>query len=273
MFHRTLLLACLVAISAASAGMAQEMMAFPRGPIDVQSLRAEMLGNVLPGVLAEAPSRAYAETPASVEEAPRDNAELWGLALGQIPDLLYVHCPPLKDGRGLLIADVAEYGPAYEAGLRPGQILLQADDRDLYEPADLPEPSEGLEVLVLHQGEVFQASLAAPSDPNEAVSVPQDDAPAAASRAPASAAAESAEPSNGRSLASKGAVAVPAGSQAISLAYANGRYAIEAMMPVKRGYKKVRLEGTRPQIDKQLEDLPKSMREAIQSRLPQSNLQ
>ena len=101
---------------------------------------------------------------------------------------------------------------------------------------------------------------------------PESSDSAAASPAPASAEAEHAEPSNGRSRASK-AAAVPAGSQAISLAYANGRYAIEAMMPVKRGYKKVRLEGTRPQIDKQLEDLPKSMRQAIQSRLPQSNLQ
>jgi len=263
MFHRTLLLACLVAASAAPVAVAQEMTAFPRGPIDVQSLRAEMLGRMLPGVMAEASSGVYAEAPAGVEEAPPENAQLWGLALGQIPDLLYVHCMALKYGCSVLIAEVVEYGAAYEAGLRPGQILLQAGERDLYEPADLPEPAEGLKLLVLHQGEVYQATLAAAADPDEAVAVPEEDAAAAA--APE---AEYAEPA-----AEPAGEPVPAAAQAISMAYANGQYAIEAMMPVKRGYKKVRLEGTRRQIERQLEDLPKSMRQSIRSRLPQSGLQ
>ena len=253
MYNRSLLLVGLAVVSAAAIGMAQERMPRFDGPIDVQSLRSRTLGDIVPREMLEAPMPAE---PFTTVEPPRGSAASWGITLGQIPDLLYLHCPALKDGRGLLIADVLPDSPAEQAGLCPGQILLKIDDEALYRPADLPELRRALEVLLLDQGEVVKTTLS-PCPPEDLVPAPPIRGDAV-------------YPESYRLPSRRSAVSDSADmQQAIAVACANGQYKIEAMMPVGRGYKKVRLEGTRRQVEKQLADLPPSLRSAIRRQLPE----
>ena len=247
MTSRRLLLTGLVAVTVVSAGIAQELMPRLDGPIDVQALRAQTLGEVLPEVLLP-------EEPAP----PRPgNARLWGIAVAPVPELLAMHCPPLRDGRGLLITDVARFGPADDAGLRAGQILLQVDDNVLYRPSDLQRPNADAVIELLVQGEVVTTTLE--PKPHPGLARPADAAVAAPAfeRMPREALSGS--------VFSDGAP----GAEAISIAGANGRYKITAVVTTEDGPERVMLRGTRGEIEEQLDGLPRSVRGAVRRRLSQ----
>ena len=253
MTTRIPLLACLAIVTAASIAAAQDMRQFSRGPIDVQSLRAQTLGNM------------FTE---KHEKPARRVANPWGISFGRIPDLLYVHCPQLQDGRGLLVADVEKHGPADRAGLQAGQILLQMDDQVLSRPADLPQPRVGTEIFLLDRGELMETAVPAPRDTRQIVSAQQDPKPAAvAGKRKADAVESLAAPAN-RSMARSLLSEAPDSPQAISMAMANGQYQIEATVPAEKGQKTYRLEGTRREIDQQLKSVPTSLRTSIQKQLP-----
>ncbi len=245
MFHRSLSFVCLAALAVGSTVAAQDML----GPIDVQSLRARTLNSVLPETMAES---MMAEP--EMTAAPCENVQSWGVVLGEIPELLYLHCPALQDGRGLLITHVCQYGPAEEAGLVSGQILLQVGEQVLYKPADLPVLCRPMKVALLDKGEVVETTLTPVA--LDAV-VPDREMrgfSAERFRMPAT-----------RGLSTTSATSSSDSQQAIAIGMTNGRYKIEAM----DADGKVKLQGTRAEIDRQLKSVSKPLRQAIQSRLPQ----
>ncbi|NQT35974.1 MAG: hypothetical protein HQ581_00705 [Planctomycetes bacterium] len=246
MFYRSLSFVCLAALAVGSTVAAQDML----GPIDVQSLRARTLGEVLPGAMAES---MMAEP--DMTAMPCDNAQSWGVVLGEIPELLYIHCPALQDGRGLLITHVCQYSPAEEAGLVSGQILLQVGEQVLYKPADLPVLCRPAKVALLDEGKVVEATLAPVAIDAAVPDREMRGFSAERFRMPAT-----------RGLSTTSATSSSDSQQAIAIGLTNGRYKIEAMDVDG----KVKLQGTRTEINRQLKSVPKPLRQAIQSRLPRT---
>jgi hypothetical protein len=74
-------------------------------------------------------------------------------------------------------------------------------------------------------------------------------------------------PASGGVSVSSTAISTAGGQNAISMAYVNGKYKIEAVVPAEKGSLKVKLEGSRREIDQQLKKLPKSAQRMIRTQL------
>jgi len=238
-----------VLLTLAAAALAQPA-GFPQGPLDIDSLRSQVMSRHFGAVdgqdfgLESARSR-------MVDELDLDEQIWleWGVAVAPVPELLYMHCPELKPDTGLLIETIRPGSPAEKAGLAVGQIVAGAEEEWLLSPRDLPSlvQPQGLTVLVagqLRQVEIRpdRTLLSAHKTRAELRSTPSR--------------------SSAFSAAADGG-----GSQAISLAQANGIFEIEASYATAQGQQKVHLSGNRRQIDKSMADLPASLRQAIEHRL------
>jgi hypothetical protein len=171
------------------------------------------------------------------------------MRLAPVPELIYLHCPKLKQDAGLLIEAVHPGGPAEKAGLAPGEIIAGTEQQWIYSPEELPELAAPQALIVLQAGKLCKVvvqPLLADEQADEAT---------------AGAAAESAD-------ACKSACD---GCQAISMACVNGRYQIEAAYTTPQGPCKVQLNGTRAEIEKSLALLPPAVKQAIESRLDRAS--
>ncbi len=233
-----------------SAGALAQTADFPQGAINFDSLRSQVMSRHFGPADGAGPK---------MESAPSliaDNQDLgeriwseWGVAVAPVPKLLYMHCPKLKLDAGLLIEAIRPGSPAERAGLIAGQVVAGVQDEWLFSAEDLPRLIEPRTLTVLMAGELGEVEV----QPN---------------RVPLSAGKSNAKPlSAPLSSSAWDAAADGGGSQAISLAHANGIFEIEASYATAKGQQKVHLSGTRRQIDKSMADLPAPLREAVKQRL------
>jgi hypothetical protein len=247
------------------------------GPIDINELRRHVMARQFdmtdqrwPTELDSAPSGTL---------IPEQEANLvpdpiwpeWGLRVAPVPQVLYMHCPQLKQDAGLMIEAVLPGGPAERSGLVPGQVIAGTDQRWLAWPDELPGSDGPQDLVVLVAGKLRKVRVE-PIPAAEAVT-----GPAAGSAAelgatrpnpPVSSRTSSAVArSGGRSVASSASSSTGGGNQAISMACANGHYEIEASCVTPEGRLKYRLSGTRSEIENSMADLPPSLRQAIEHRL------
>ena len=223
---------------------------FPQSPSDFDSLRNQVMSRHF-GPAARADLRLDAVPSLLTEKEALDKQiwKEWGVAVAPVPQMLAIHCRALKPGAGLLIEAVRPGSPAEKAGLAAGQILAGVEDEWILSADDLPRLSEPQTLAILVAGQLQQVTI-------EPAAALQSAGPATTklrSLSPQASAFSTAEKSRG--------------SQAISMAYANGIFDIEASYATAKGEKKVHLNGTRQQIDKLMADLPESLQQAITSRL------
>lgn len=235
----------LLALSAAA--LAQS--GFPQGPPDFNSLRNQVMSRHF-GPAANEDLRMDAAAPLMMGRLDLDEQiwSEWGVAVAPVPQLLYMHCPKLKQDVGLLIDAVRPDSPAEQAGLIAGQVLAGIEEKWLLSASDLPSLSEPRTLIVLVAGELRKVKIQPSTTPLLA------NQPSAKLRSAPSAATFSAAADGGES-------------QAISLACVNGVFDIEASYATAKGQEKVHLTGSREQIEKSMADLPDSLRQAIKRRL------
>lgn len=101
------------------------------------------------GVAAENPATG---NPAVEDPTQVDQASVWGLELGQVPDLLRLHVPMLGPKSGLVVTSVDPTGPAAKLGVRTGDILMEVDGRPVRRPSKLGRPDDHLVITVLRRG-------------------------------------------------------------------------------------------------------------------------
>ena len=214
---------------------------FPQGPSDFDSLRNQVMSRHFgPAAETNLPLKHDLDTQIWLE---------WGLAVTPVPQMLAIHCPKLKPGTGLLIESVRPGSPAEKAGLVAGHILAGVGNEWLLSADELPRLSEPQNLTVLVAGKLYQAEI----QPD--LTLPSAGYPKTKLRS---------VPSQTSAFST---AAKSSGSQAISMACANGIFDIEASYATAKGQKKVHLKGTRQQIDKLMTDLPPALKSAIEQRL------
>jgi len=148
-----------------------------------------------------------------------------------------------------LIEKIRPGSPAEKAGLVAGQVLAGAEEEWFQSVHDLPRLVEPQTVIVLVAGRLCEMDI-------------QPD------RTPLSAGNSTAElRSAPASVSAFGAAADEDGSQAISMACANGIFDIDASYATAKGRQKIHLSGTRKQVEKSMADLPAPVQQSIQRRL------
>lgn len=88
----------------------------------------------------------------AVDGATYDQA--WSVTIAQPPEILRLHCPPLRGEAGVWVRKVDPNGQAAARGIRTGDILLRADGRTLAASKRLPAPDQVLDLVVLRQGQI-----------------------------------------------------------------------------------------------------------------------
>jgi serine protease Do len=82
--------------------------------------------------LSDLPQKESAVTPSSLREKPQPvepDAERIGIAITEVTPDLAVHLELPANVKGLVIADVEEGSLAEEAGLQPGDLIVEVNDR------------------------------------------------------------------------------------------------------------------------------------------------
>ena len=238
-----------VLLTLSAAALAQTA-GFPQGTLDIDSLRSQVMSRHFGP--ADGVDLGMDLAPSLMTEKQDLDEQIWsewGVTVAPVPELLYMHCPTLKPDAGLLIEAIRPGSPAQRAGLVAGQVVAGVQEMWLFSAHDLPSLIAPRTLTVLVAGQLREVEI----QPN---------------RVPLSASKSNAElhPAPSRSSAVSTA-ADAGGSQAISLACANGIFEIEASYATAEGQQKVHLSGTRRQIDKSMADLPASLRQAIERRL------
>lgn len=233
-----------------SAAARAQSTGFPQGALDLDSLRSQVMSRHFGPADGQNPR--LGSTPPLMIGKPDLDEQIWsewGVALGPVPALLYMHCPDLKPDAGLLIEKVRPGSPAEEAGLVAGQVLAGAEDEWFQAVQDLPRLIEPQTVIVLVAGRLCEVDIRP-------------------DRTPLSAGNRAAElRSAPASVSAFGAAADEDGSQAISMACANGVFDIDASYATAKGRQKIHLSGTRKQVEKSMADLPAAVQQSIQRRL------
>ena len=108
-------------------------------------------------------TRTHSETTTPVDATTRDATtqdQAWGVAIAPPPDILRLHCQPLRGQAGVWVRQVDPNGRAAALGIRAGDIMLSANGRMLVASTPLPEPDQVADLVVLRRGQVrFVASL------------------------------------------------------------------------------------------------------------------
>lgn len=255
-------LALILAVSVAAVAQQDR---FPEGPLDVDALRSEVMSRHFgPADRRAALDRELALPMVPMPAEPARDEPIWaewGLSVAPVPQVLYLHCPKLRPGAGLLIEAVRPDGPAEQAGLAPGQVVAGLDDQWIFAPDELPDLDRPRNLVVLVAGKL-RAMRVEPTGAIDAAAEPGG----MRSTAPAQARAFGAA-AGSRLAAGYASSAVDGSVEAISLACADGIYEIEASYATPEGRQKFRLSGTRRQVEKSMADLPAPLRQAIERRL------
>ncbi len=204
------------------------------GAIDIHSLR----NSVLSQAAANLHSSAAALAQSAVLPAPPTAAQTWGVEVMVVPDLFARTLPDLASGPGLLITNVLKGSPADQLGLRKGMVLLDVNRRRLTKECELPQLDKPLAFVVLTNDGAKNVEIH--PDP---LWLEQLENPLV------------------NQLGSRSARTVLPIQEihsacSVSMAEANGRLSISAMVPTPAGEREVSLRGTRAEVESQLQTLP-----------------
>jgi hypothetical protein len=173
-------------------------------------------------------------------------AESWGIEVMVVPDMLARHVVELGNGSGWLITCVYPNSPADRSGLRKGWILVDVDHRRLTKDCSLPKLVDRPLSLAVLTNEGLKRAAIQP-DPRWLEQVENEFASHRAVRFPN---IITRQPGGGSC-------------RSLSVAEINGKLSIAAVVSTSNGERDVRLQGTRAEVETQLESLPHD----IQSKL------
>ncbi|QDV47380.1 hypothetical protein Enr13x_72890 [Stieleria neptunia] len=172
-------------------------------------------------VLAQTP-------PAAAEPEPE-------LTLQPVPALLRLHLPILGEQRGVLVEAVAAESAAAGAGLRAGDVILEAGGRAVITGDALEQPDPAFPIVVLRRGrtQVLQPAATENRFFDRMFGPPM--------------------PGNRRSgtSVSSSAISSGSGSRAVSVSRAGDQIAIEMSLP-ELAEGPIRFRGTAAEIEQQL---------------------
>ncbi len=178
-----------------------------------------------------APDRTAVVDPSSYDQA-------WGITIAEPPEILRLHCPPLRGDAGVWVRKVDPSSRAAVQGIQAGDILLTANGRILASSKRLPAPNQVSELTLLRRGQVRYVSPMGPDPDN----FPRDDDwlrdPTLSARA----------------FTGGFAGAFPADhSGAVAISRAGDQINLQMTLP-ELGRKPIRFRGTRQQIEQQLQE-------------------
>ena len=184
----------------------------------------------------------------------------WGVKVDKIPDILRMHCPPLRGDVGVLITQVLPDSPAARTGLRPGDVVLDVQGVPVESASELPNPA-GLfqppRIRVLREGRVHnlgQPFLAAgPNQSGDQIKQMVEQMMRQSRRQAEAMVPSIAVPPGYATMPRTGAYASSSamGSESMSVSRANDQISIE--MSSSDGGGTIRLQGTMDEIEQQMQ--------------------
>ncbi|MEM9646426.1 MAG: PDZ domain-containing protein, partial [Planctomycetota bacterium] len=147
-----------------------------------------------------------------------------------VPDTLRPAHESLADA-GLLVMSVMPGSAAERAGIRPGMVLIRMDGQPVRHPEDVQRLHLCEEAVVLTVDGLRKARMSSAK-------------PTASSSSSSASSADS-----------------------VSVSNVNGQVRIDATLRTPDGPKRVRLEGSRREVDRQIDEMPRALARQLRSRV------
>ncbi len=203
------------------------------GNVDVDKIRNRVLSNLSMPITAQAELAPLAGR----LDATADVARNWGLELMPVPNLLRPAHESLAES-GLLVLTVLPKSPAMRMGIQSGMVLLSVDDEPLQTLDDLPSIWPGLRLHILTDDGIRLATVKEPKHDSTA-----------------------------RSTSSVAASSFSSHGDSISVRNVNGLVLIDATLKTQDGEKRLVLEGTPAEIDRQIDQLPADLAKRLRQQV------
>jgi len=95
-----------------------------------------------------------------------DHMAYVGMGIEPLHPAMLRHLPQLlRDGRGIMVTEVAEDSPAAKAGIKPHDVILNYDDQKLYSPEQLvklirhDKPGREVKIGLIHDGKATDVTV------------------------------------------------------------------------------------------------------------------
>jgi len=192
------------------------------GNVDIDTIRNRVLSDLSMPITAQTKPAPFADR----LDVTADVTTNWGLQLMPVPNLLRPAHESLAES-GLLVLKVRPNSPAMRMGIQSGMVLLSVDEEPLQTLEDLPAFWPGLRLHVLTDDGLRFATVKEPKHGSTA-----------------------------RSTRSASASSSSSHGDSISVRNVNGLVLIDATLKTQDGEKRLVLEGTPAEIERQIDQLP-----------------